>query len=233
MTSVQFNPPWGVPERNAREDLLPRFRANPAAMQARGFRLFGMQDGQRVEVEPDHAWTGPASSRTASPTSSGRMRATATRSGRIKFVMPNDDASTCTTRPTAACSAGPTAPSPPAASGWRTRRRCSASRWRERGWDGARIERAIAEPADAVASPMRRPFPVRLHYTHGGGGGRAGAGAPRHLRARRGLCRGRWTAGCGWPPRGRRGDGRVQRRARPRERGVPCCAGAAARAAWR
>lgn len=52
MTSIQFNPPWGVPERNAREDLLPRFRRDPQAMMDRGFRLFQVVGGERVEVDP-------------------------------------------------------------------------------------------------------------------------------------------------------------------------------------
>jgi murein L,D-transpeptidase YcbB/YkuD len=36
LVAVQFNPPWGVPDRNAREDLLPRFRREPGRMQALG-----------------------------------------------------------------------------------------------------------------------------------------------------------------------------------------------------
>ena len=54
LTSVMFNPPWGVPERNAREDLLPRFRSNPRAMMEKGFRVYGFAEGQRVEIDPDH-----------------------------------------------------------------------------------------------------------------------------------------------------------------------------------
>ena len=41
MNAVQFNPPWGVPERNAKEDLLPRFRRDPRAMAEKGFRAHG------------------------------------------------------------------------------------------------------------------------------------------------------------------------------------------------
>jgi murein L,D-transpeptidase YcbB/YkuD len=37
MTAIQFNPPWGVPERNAREDLLPRLRRDPQYVMERGF----------------------------------------------------------------------------------------------------------------------------------------------------------------------------------------------------
>ena len=49
---MQFNPPWGVPERNAREDLLPRFRRDPRAMMEKGFRVYGFAEGQRVEIDP-------------------------------------------------------------------------------------------------------------------------------------------------------------------------------------
>ena len=52
MMAVQFNPQWGVPERNAREDLLPRFRRDPRAMMEKGFRVYGFAEGQRVEIDP-------------------------------------------------------------------------------------------------------------------------------------------------------------------------------------
>jgi L,D-transpeptidase YcbB len=40
MTGAVFNPPWGVPQRLAKEDMLPRLRADPHAMVARGFRFY-------------------------------------------------------------------------------------------------------------------------------------------------------------------------------------------------
>ncbi|MCC7281538.1 MAG: L,D-transpeptidase family protein [Acetobacteraceae bacterium] len=49
MISAVFNPPWGVPMRLAREDLLPRLRADPSAVAARGFRIYGAGG---VEVDP-------------------------------------------------------------------------------------------------------------------------------------------------------------------------------------
>jgi murein L,D-transpeptidase YcbB/YkuD len=49
MTGAVFNPPWGVPQTLAKEDMLPRLRADPAALQARGFRLYGAGG---VEVDP-------------------------------------------------------------------------------------------------------------------------------------------------------------------------------------
>jgi hypothetical protein len=117
MTAIQFNPPWGVPERNAREDLLPRFRRDPQAMVEKGFRVFGFVGGERVESTRGR-WIGPRSTRSASPISSARMRGTRMRSAASSSSCRMATTSSCTTRPTGTCSAGPTAPSPPAASGW-------------------------------------------------------------------------------------------------------------------
>lgn len=49
MPSAVFNPPWGVPQTLAREDMLPRLRSDPAAFAARGFRIFGAGG---VEIDP-------------------------------------------------------------------------------------------------------------------------------------------------------------------------------------
>lgn len=49
MVGAVFNPPWGVPHRLAKEDMLPRLRADPTAVAARGFRIFGAGG---VEVDP-------------------------------------------------------------------------------------------------------------------------------------------------------------------------------------
>mgnify|MGYP002384411728 CR=1 FL=1 len=49
MVSAVFNPPWGVPQTLAREDMLPKLRADPASVTARGFRIFGAGG---VEVDP-------------------------------------------------------------------------------------------------------------------------------------------------------------------------------------
>jgi murein L,D-transpeptidase YcbB/YkuD len=49
MTSAVFNPPWGVPQTIAKEDMLPRLRADPAAFAARGFRIYGAGG---IEVDP-------------------------------------------------------------------------------------------------------------------------------------------------------------------------------------
>ncbi|MCQ4158953.1 L,D-transpeptidase family protein [Roseomonas sp. GC11] len=90
MTAVQFNPPWGVPERNAREDLLPKFRRDPRAMMEKGFRLFTTVAGERVEVDPmtvDWASVNPQ----RFPYFVRQDASDVSALGRLKFVMPNGD----------------------------------------------------------------------------------------------------------------------------------------------
>ena len=73
--------------------------------------------------------------------------------------------SSCTTRPTGTCSAGRSAPSPPAASGWSGRWTCSTSRWKARR-DGTGRGRAACWKAGAPPPfGLARSLPVRLHYT--------------------------------------------------------------------
>lgn len=91
LTAAQFNPPWGVPSRNAREDLLPKLRANPGAVVAQGYRAFQMIDGQRVEVDIRGVdWS--AVSRNNLPFVFRQDAGEANALGRIKFVIPNHDA---------------------------------------------------------------------------------------------------------------------------------------------
>jgi murein L,D-transpeptidase YcbB/YkuD len=90
MTSVQFNPPWGVPERNAREDLLPRFRRDPQAMMEKGFRVYGVVGGERVEIDPraiDWAAVNPHRFPYIIRQDAGEANAL----GRLKLVMPNGE----------------------------------------------------------------------------------------------------------------------------------------------
>ena len=90
LTSVQFNPPWGVPQRNAREDLLPRLRRDPTALQQRGFRIFGRVDGQLVEIDPTTVdWRAINPDRF--PYFIRQDAGDANALGRIKFIMPNND----------------------------------------------------------------------------------------------------------------------------------------------
>jgi murein L,D-transpeptidase YcbB/YkuD len=90
MTTIQFNPPWGVPERNAREDLLPRLRRDPQRVIDSGFRIFGMVGGERVEIDPRTVdWS--VYSRTNFPYFIRQDAGDANALGRIKFIMPNSD----------------------------------------------------------------------------------------------------------------------------------------------
>jgi murein L,D-transpeptidase YcbB/YkuD len=52
ITEVIFNPPWTVPVKLVREDLLPRLRANPQALVDLGFRFYRGAGEERVEVDP-------------------------------------------------------------------------------------------------------------------------------------------------------------------------------------
>lgn len=91
LTAVQFNPPWGVPERNARQDLLPRFRRDPVAMRERGFRLFRVVNGERVEVDPREVDWSRITERNF-PFLVRQDAGDANALGRIKFIMPNREA---------------------------------------------------------------------------------------------------------------------------------------------
>jgi murein L,D-transpeptidase YcbB/YkuD len=90
LTAVQFNPPWGVPMRNAREDLLPRLRRNPDAVIAAGFRAFERVDGVSQEVDiraVDWSAVDPNAFPYILRQDAGERNAL----GRIKFIIPNRD----------------------------------------------------------------------------------------------------------------------------------------------
>ena len=90
LTLAQFNPPWGVPMRNAKQDLLPRLRRNPEAVIAQGFRVYEVVGGERVEVDPrtvDWNAVSPNDFPYLLRQDAGETNAL----GRIKFVMPNRD----------------------------------------------------------------------------------------------------------------------------------------------
>ena len=163
MTAVQFNPPWGVPERNAREDLLPKFRRNPAAMRAAGFRLYQYVGGERIEVDPTTVnWS--ELTPTNFPYYVRQDSGDSSALGRLKFIMPNgDDIYMHDTpdrglffRPDRAFSSGCIRLARPmemldvALDGM--------------GWDRARMARAI-ESRETRVLPIARSVPVRLHYT--------------------------------------------------------------------
>ena len=90
LVAVQFNPPWGVPDRNAREDLLPRFRREPGRMQALGYRLYQRIDGELTEIDPATV-DFSAYSKDRFPFIIRQDPGEANALGRIKFVMPNRD----------------------------------------------------------------------------------------------------------------------------------------------
>lgn len=90
LTAIQFNPRWGVPLRNMREDLLPRFRRDPRAMMEKGFRVYTVVNGQAVEVDPTTIeWRRVNPERF--PYFIRQDAGDANALGRIKFVIPNAD----------------------------------------------------------------------------------------------------------------------------------------------
>jgi murein L,D-transpeptidase YcbB/YkuD len=164
MNAVQFNPPWGVPERNAREDLLPKFRRSARSMAEKGFRVYTVVDGERVEVNPlDVEWR--SVSRERFPYVVRQEAGAANALGRIKFIMPNtEDIFMHDTpdrhlfsRPERAFSSGCIRLERPldlfdvVAEG-------------TAGWDRTRAG-GVLESRATTAVALARPLPVRLHYT--------------------------------------------------------------------
>ena len=164
MTSVQFNPPWGVPERNAREDLLPRFQRNPSAMQAGGYRLFQRIEGEVVEVDPTTV-DFSAYSRNNFPYFVRQDAGDRNALGRIKFVMPNgDDIYMHDTPDRHLFSRGQRAFSSGCIRLERPMELLSDALSGTAGWDRAQVDRVLSSRATRSA-PLARSIPVRLHYT--------------------------------------------------------------------
>jgi murein L,D-transpeptidase YcbB/YkuD len=164
MNAVQFNPPWGVPERNAREDLLPRFRRDARAMMEKGFRVYGMVDGQRVEIDPTTIdWTSVSANRF--PYFIRQNAGDNNALGRIKFIMPNgEDIFMHDTpdrhlfrRPDRAFSSGCIRLERPM-------ELLDIVMEGMPGWDRGRVARVLDSRQTSSAS-LARSFPVRLHYT--------------------------------------------------------------------
>jgi len=163
LTSVQFNPPWGVPQRNAREDLLPRLRRDPTSLQQRGFRIFGRVDGQQVEIDPTTVdWRAINPDRF--PFFIRQDAGDANALGRLKFVMPNNDDIFMHDTPDRQY--------------FRRADRAQSSGCirLERpmdfltvmlegmpGWDRDRVDRVLAT-RNTSAIPLRRQVPIRLFY---------------------------------------------------------------------
>lgn len=163
LTAVQFNPPWGVPARNAKEDLLPRLRRDPAAVAAKGFRIFQRIDGEMTEVDPTTVdWRAVNPDRF--PYIIRQDAGDASALGRLKFIMPNSDDIYMHDTPDRQYFR------------LADRARSSGCIRLERpmdflmlvldgtpGWDRARADRVLAGRATSV-NAIRRQLPVRLHY---------------------------------------------------------------------
>jgi L,D-transpeptidase YcbB len=164
LNAVQFNPPWGVPERNAKEDLLPKFRRNARAMAEKGFRVYTFVDGERVEVNPlDVDWR--SVSRERFPYLVRQDAGAANALWRIKFIMPNsEDIFMHDTpdrhlfgRPERAFSSGCIRLGRPL-------ELLDIALEGTAGWDRARAGNVLESRATASVA-LARSLPVRLHYT--------------------------------------------------------------------
>ena len=163
MTAVQFNPPWGVPERNARQDLLPRFRRDPRAMMEKGFRVFTTVGGERVEIDPTTInWA--SLNENNFPYYIRQDAGDSSALGRLKFIMPNgDDIYLHDTpdrhlfaRSDRAFSSGCIRLGEPMALLEAVLRDIP-------GWDSARAQRAL-DSRQTSNIGLRSPIPVRLAY---------------------------------------------------------------------
>lgn len=163
MTTVQFNPPWGVPERNAREDLLPKFRRDPRAMIEKGFRVYQYVGGERVEVDPLTVNWGAVNPERV-PYFFRQDAGDFSALGRIKFIMPNSEDIYLHDTPERALFGRP------------DRAFSSGCIRLERpmdlleqvlegttGWDRAKATAAL-DSRQTSAVGLRRPLPVRLFY---------------------------------------------------------------------
>ncbi|WP_424811930.1 L,D-transpeptidase family protein [Roseococcus sp. YIM B11640] len=162
VTSVQFNPPWGVPQRNAKEDLLPRFRRDPAAMSQRGFRVFQRVEGELMEIDPTTIdWRSINPDRF--PYYIRQDAGDANSLGRLKFIMPNSDDIYMHDTPDRhyfrradrAQSSGCVRLEKPMD---------FLTLMLDGMWDRERVDRVLASRATSVVT-LRRQLPVRLFYS--------------------------------------------------------------------
>lgn len=163
LTSVQFNPPWGVPRRNATQDLLPRLRRDPQAVAQQGFRIFQRVGGEVVEINPMSVnWHAVTPDRF--PFFIRQDPGEANALGRLKFNMPNgDDIFLHDTpdrrlfqRASRAFSSGCIRLSRPMDL-------LLLLLQDNPGWDEARVGRALDGGQTSVTA-FRRQLPLRLHY---------------------------------------------------------------------
>ncbi len=164
LTAIQFNPRWGVPLRNMKEDLLPRFRRDARAMMEKGFRVYSVVNGQPVEVDATTIdWNRINPDRF--PYFIRQDAGDGNALGRIKFVIPNsDDIFMHDTpdrhlfrRPDRAFSSGCIRLEKPM-------ELLEIAMMGMPGFDRPRIDKLLADRVTA-GTAVRQVMPVRLHYT--------------------------------------------------------------------
>ncbi|MFC0408274.1 L,D-transpeptidase family protein [Roseomonas elaeocarpi] len=164
MTTVQFNPPWGVPERNAREDLLPKLRRDVKSVVAKGFHFYTVVGGERVEIDPATVdWNTVPKERF--PYLVRQDAGDESALGRLKFIMPNnDDIYLHDTPDRAAFNRPDRAFSSGCIRLERPMELLTIAMDGVRGWDDARIRKTL-DGGQTVNVPVARPIPVHLIYS--------------------------------------------------------------------
>ncbi|MFN8757891.1 MAG: murein L,D-transpeptidase [Tagaea sp.] len=163
VTEIIFNPPWTVPSKLVREDMLPRLRANPQALIDQGFRVYRGWGEERVEVDPRTVDWRKISPR-AMPYTMRQDPGPKNALGEVRFTMPNTyDVFLHDTpdrhyfrRAERALSSGCV----------RVERPMDLVEWVLRntpGWDREAIDAADAEPRTRHV-PVRGAVPVHLVY---------------------------------------------------------------------
>jgi L,D-transpeptidase YcbB len=163
LTSVQFNPPWGVPQRNASQDLLPRLRRDPQAVAQRGFRIFQRVAGETVEIDPMTVdWHAVRADRF--PYFIRQDAGDANALGRLKFIMPNgDDIFLHDTPERHLFRRADRAYSSGCIRLERPMELLMLLLSGNEGWDQARADRVLAS-RQTIVTALRRALPIRLHY---------------------------------------------------------------------
>ena len=88
MTYIDFNPFWNIPDRIAREEIVPRARQSPNYLINRGIRIFSGWGGQASEIAPDQIdWR--AAGRKSFPYRLRQDPGPQNPLGQVKFVLPN------------------------------------------------------------------------------------------------------------------------------------------------
>jgi murein L,D-transpeptidase YcbB/YkuD len=88
VTEIIFNPPWTVPAKLVREDMLPRLRVNPQALADQGFKVFRGWGEERVEIDPRQVDWRKVSPR-AMPYTMRQEPGPKNALGQVRFTMPN------------------------------------------------------------------------------------------------------------------------------------------------